>query len=376
MFFMQIILYMVIPASCYSKHVFVKLADGGTSRPIRIMPLEHNHDGNQKDEAETKLPYADALFAGQQEENGNESDTQDYAVIPQSDMSENGLSSSHNDGQIITPDKILDSDLTSMDDAQGLTPQTEMIPTKTYTKLPSITKSLTSTLSTMSSTVSQSSSETTHRSKPILPCHTDCLDALKAMRLYAKPNEYLSQGSNLTLTCELPLNSSYILEDLYWLYHPENSPTHQCSLTKSEFLHSCQGFHIITDTDDRNSSFIQDSITVTNVLVNHSGQYMCQVKLTCCHKSQEHVMNKEKILPITVQIWQLDYTTDLVIAGSITASLAIVVIVGSYYISRRQRTQYIFITKDIHEIKASAVLHIPLVDDDNDSFDSNFDTHE
>lgn len=351
---------MVIPVSCYSERVFVELVDGRASRPLRIMPLGHNHSENKKDEdAETKLPHADALSAGHPQENVNKSDPQDYAIVPQSDKSENGLRSSHNDGQ---------------------TPHTELILTETYTKLTGITKSLTSSLPTTLSTESPLSSETemttTHKSKPTLPCHTDCLEALGAMRLYAKSKDYLSQGSNLTLTCELPLNSSFILEDLYWLYHPENSPAHQCSLTKSEFLPSCQGFHTIIDTDDRNDTFIQDSITITNVLVNHSGQYMCQVKLTCCHESQEHVMNKEKMLPITVQIWLMDYTTDLVIAGSITATLAIVVIVGSYYISRRQRAQYIFITNEVHEIKASAVLHIPLVDDDNDSFDSNFDTHE
>ncbi|XP_068217002.1 uncharacterized protein [Palaemon carinicauda] len=360
MFFMQIILYLVIPCFCYSERVFVELADGGMSRPIEVMPLEHDHsDGTKNKLPDANRPQAEALSAGSGDgeiTSLDDSETQDYDDVPEPDKSENGLTNFHN--------KLSDTEEMEILDPESPENPTEVIPTRLQME------ELESTVQYQSPAESEMTSQ---EPKHLLPCHQDCMDALAAMSLYVKPETYISQGSNLTLTCELPLNSSFILEDLDWLYHPENTPTHQCSLIKSEFLPQCEGFHTIIDTDDRNNTFIQDSITITNVLLNHSGQYMCQVKLTCCMKSKEHVMNKEKEIAITIQINLTDYTIDLAIAGSIALTLAIVVIGGNYYISRRQNNQYIFITDDVHEFKASAVLHIPLVDDDNDSFDSNFD---
>lgn len=112
---------------------------------------------------------------------------------------------------------------------------------------------------------------------PIPYCHQSCLKALNATHMYSNDSLILSQGSDLTLICELPLNTTFYLVNLIWLFHPANSPDGQCSPSTQEFIPSCHGFQTIKNTDDRNSSILKETITLSNVLVNHTGRYMCQV---------------------------------------------------------------------------------------------------
>ncbi|XP_071544943.1 uncharacterized protein [Panulirus ornatus] len=212
---------------------------------------------------------------------------------------------------------------------------------------------------------------------PIPYCHQSCLKALNETHMYSNSSLTLSQGSDLTLICELPLNTKFYLVNLVWLFHPDNSPDGQCSLTTQEFISSCQGFQTIKNTDDRNSTLLREIITLSNILVNHTGRYMCQVQMTCCPNSQEHIMSQERIFHVTIKVWTANYTYELAMAGSVAVSLILIMVAVSFYLHKQRDDDYITIEKQINEIKQLTVLHMPLIDDqDNDSFDSNFDEQD
>lgn len=86
-------------------------------------------------------------------------------------------------------------------------------------------------------------------------------------------------------------------------------------------------------------------------------------------------MNHE--LSSRVTVWLRDYTIDLAITGSLAVGLVLLLTAGSIYLARQNHGDYVAITDKTLDVKPMTVLHIPLVDDqDNDSFDSNFDEQE
>lgn len=406
MFIKFIIIALVAQTGYHAERVHVKLANGGTSRPIVIYPFHGNENKNDKIQL-PMFPIADALFMDNPNAEHKKSDSDDAKtkdgdklVAKQSEV-KNPLDMAQQDEPVdkkpttsayedpIGPVKTESNDENNDYPNTG---HTGLTSTKISTQVPTTSSTSTTTKTPLVITSQPHTSlapptslpssiapvPSTDGPDPASTCHQSCLEALNTTRLYSEQNLLLSQGSDLTLICELPLDpSSFILEDLIWLYHDEGSPTHQCSLTVQEFLPLCQGFQTIKDTKDRNSTFVQESITVTNMLTNYTGQYMCQVRVTCCPKSHEHIMSEERTSHVKVQVWMADYTVDLAIAGSIALVLAIIILAGSFLISRKRSARYSFIETDIPEIKPPTVLHIPLVDDqDSDSFDSNFDEQD
>lgn len=99
--------------------------------------------------------------------------------------------------------------------------------------------------------------------------------------------------------------------------------------------------------------------------------------MTCCPDSQEHIMSQERISHIIIEVWTANYTYDLAMAGSVAVCLLLIVIGVSFCLRQHRDDDYITIEEEIKEIKPLTVLHMPLIDDqDNDSFDSNFDEHD
>lgn len=88
-------------------------------------------------------------------------------------------------------------------------------------------------------------------------------------------------------------------------------------------------------------------------------------------------MNQECTSHVTVQVWTESYTIDLVVAGSVAVVLLAVLLGVTYYRSRLEHEDYITVEDQIKEVNPTTVLHMPLIeDDDNDSFDSNFDEQD
>ncbi|XP_037778687.1 uncharacterized protein LOC119575252 [Penaeus monodon] len=239
------------------------------------------------------------------------------------------------------------------------------------TELPNLTPENSTTLPS-----STNPSLSTVTPAPPSLCHQECLAALNAIHLHPHTSLTLRQGSELTLQCEVPLAPPVVMESVVWLYQSDDIGKGQCALTPKDFIPPCQGFQTISHINDRNATFIKDTIGVGNLQANYSGQYMCQVQITCCPQSeQEHVMNHE--LSSRVTVWLRDYTIDLAITGSLAVGLVLLLTAGSIYLARQNHGDYVAITDKTLDVKPMTVLHIPLVDDqDNDSFDSNFDEQE
>ncbi|MPC08553.1 hypothetical protein E2C01_001143 [Portunus trituberculatus] len=100
--------------------------------------------------------------------------------------------------------------------------------------------------------------------------------ALNSTHLTSSDTLTLSEGSSLTLECHMPLVPELILEDMLWLFHPRGTPEGQCSLTPHKYLHSCAGFPSISETDDRNETFLRQTLAFSDMKTNHTGDYICQ----------------------------------------------------------------------------------------------------
>nr|XP_053636871.1 uncharacterized protein LOC128691915 [Cherax quadricarinatus] len=440
MFFIYILLLTVGNIVCHPERVIVKLANGGTSRPILVQPFKHNHDhlvqplehNHEPPSISTTIdknlvPVPQALTQGQphKEENKgkavefekgtnslqkivNDSDTAPHNTDVDRKGAQEKYLQNHTQKSVVTSqrgsanDKVYSEhtthsvtiaevnsfyiDINGEDNLREgrdidenievlsikmITPQTTVKSTKEIltTEIPHTPKIPLEQTSTPQST--RDAGVSPSMAPPELPCHESCIAALNKTILYGDTSLVLSQGSDLTLVCELPLNVSLYRENLIWLFHPNNSPEGQCSLTTQEFLPSCYGFQSIKNTDDRNATFLRETITLSNIQTNHTGQYMCQVQLTCCLNSKEHTMSQERIL--YVRVWISNYILDLAVTGTVAAALLLLVVAVTYYLTQRQHDDYA-IVEDMRDIKPSTVLHMPLIDDqDNDSFDSNFD---
>ncbi|KAG7171004.1 uncharacterized protein LOC121863859 [Homarus americanus] len=461
---MYILLLLVGHVMCIPERVFVKLANGGTSRPILVQPLYHHHglpyDGTSK--GKHKLPVPEALSQDHENKASEQGDSvhakgtgemnsiqenitrnlpkDSLQVNPQIGPKESdsyGKNAAESNSQQDRIDKSNDAFQDKTQDAKTLNVHPSVLSDNGDTNLnenfhlgvimkdednfrlerdtnyddPDITRSTGIIISTLApitiKTTSKATSEETkyttttsikptttpkepmstsyttrvsptspltNSPPPVLPCHESCLKALNATHLYSNNSLILGQGSDLTLFCELPLDASFYIENLIWLFHPYNSPNGQCSLTTQEFISSCYGFQSVKNTDDRNDTFLRETITLDNIQVNHTGQYMCQVQITCCPDSKEHIMNQERILQVTVQVWTSNYTLDLTVAGSTVICLLLLLIGVNYYLHKCRNDDYVMVEDQIKEMKPTTVLHLPLIEDqDNDSFDSNFD---
>lgn len=339
-----LLLLLGIVASCGGYEiVIVKLANGGTSRPIKLMPLypeeeeeDHHPEEDLFSDTDT-LPDPEALVWTESyiatpttSSSSRAPNNVLYALTNSENKTERSLSavqpttdntgSQHTKEASVTGKHDYMSDIEESLDAQPVstldnvgdprepreaagndegppepsssssTGQHTTIkqkeeatisssPTTSTTTIESTTSIPTTTTGHQPSVPSSSSSSSTHSPLPptVPTCHQSCLAALNATRLYSNQSLILSQGSDLTLICELPLESTFVLENLIWLFHPDNSPVGQCSLTTQEFLPSCQGFQTVKNTDDRTTTFLRETLTLMNMLANHTGQYMCQV---------------------------------------------------------------------------------------------------
>lgn len=357
--------------------VVVHLADGGTSRPIMVDPLGHEHPdqampealalnapppGTQEEDAGSAGNHLDAHEGGGQ--NDNKVDDNNHAWEGETGMSQ-------------------DSDEEIINDAIQLN-LTSTSNTLTTTSISTSTTTLTSTTSTSTSTSTTTSTSTkiaittanqpentqttTNTQQPLQPCHLSCLEALNSTHLTSNNTLTLSAGSSLTLECHMPLVPELILEDMLWLFHPGGTPEGQCSLTPNKYLNSCAGFPSISETDDRNETFLRQTLTFSDLETNHTGDYMCQVQVTCCPGQQQHLMSQQHKVKVSVKIWWADYTTELAVTGVVAAVLLLSLLGVSAY-GWRQRSNNYYPTV---EVEAPAIHHLPFIDDqDTDSFDSN-----
>nr|XP_045621574.1 uncharacterized protein LOC123772445 [Procambarus clarkii] len=386
MYSAYILLLLVGGTIGHPKRVFVKLANGRTSRPILVQPFKHDHEhhGTTISIDKSMLPIPEALIQGHLNKTENKH-TNGNDIIEEGSSLPNivnnlpeylprvnsGIATENSDvyskDQRVGRGVEANLELTEIITSFPTTTKTTTTETTQTTKIPSVPPTTTKPTQALPDSISTASTA--------LPCHESCLAALSATKLYSNGNLVLSQGSDLTLTCELPLNTTIYTDNLIWLFHPYNSPQGQCSLTTQEYIPSCHGFQSITNTDDRNDTFLRETITLSNLQTNHTGQYMCQVELTCCLSSNEHIMNQERILHITV--WMSNYALDLAIAGSVTIGLLLLVLAVNCFLFQRHHDDYITVEDQIKEIRPSTVLHMPLIDDqDTDSFDSNFDEQD
>lgn len=270
---------------CLEERVEVDLADGGITRPVLLFPLEHNHE-NQDHNTEIARPIRSAQ------------EPDDPFDIP-NPPSETDTGDSHNMGENTDNNaENLEGQGGEVDEESFSTPKTTQqalnnIPTTTTqstttTPFSTTTKAKQTPSPPISHPSISSSSISPSPPKPSLPhttltpptphlCHHACLDALSAVTLYTNHTLKPKQGSDLTLICELPINPSLYIENLIWLFHSLDSPEGQCSLTTQRYLESCPGFTTVTNTDDRNATFLRQVLTLANLQTNHTGEYLCQV---------------------------------------------------------------------------------------------------
>ncbi|ROT63655.1 hypothetical protein C7M84_018459 [Penaeus vannamei] len=353
---------------CQQDIVVLKLADGGTSKPHLLLPL-HDH-------IDPEMPIAAPQLSLMHKEEVSDS-TQDEEVtqasittLPSGKRSVQQETQTE-DARGSSPDAATGGHQSTQKPTESSpevgTTTASMLPTELPTWTPEKPTTLPSSTNPSLSTVTPA---------PPSLCHQECLAALDAIRLHPHTSLTLRQGSELTLQCEVPLAPPVVMESVVWLYQSDDIAKGQCALTPKDFIPACQGFQTISHINDRNATLIKDTIGVGNLQANYSGQYMCQVQITCCPQSdQEHVMNHE--LSSRVTVWLRDYTIDLAITGSLAVGLVLLLTAGSIYLARQNHGDYVAITDKTLDVKPMTVLHIPLVDDqDNDSFDSNFDEQE
>lgn len=159
------------------------------------------------------------------------------------------------------------------------------------------------------------------------------------------------------------------LEEQLWLFHPGGTPEGRCSLTPHESLHLCPGFPAVSETDYNNGTYLRQVLTLSSLGANHTGEYMCQVRVTCCPGSRQHLMAQQQEARVSVTVWWSDYSVQLAVTGAVAAMLILALIGVSLYGWRQGRKA------DHYEcpigVEAQGVLHLPLIDDrDTDSFDS------
>ncbi|KAK4306370.1 hypothetical protein Pmani_021800 [Petrolisthes manimaculis] len=396
--FYAIFLLLTWSSQCLTERVVVNLADGGTSRPILLLPLEHSHD-NHGPNIEVALPtrrareQEDPFDIPNPPSETDTGDTQSKDTVPPNSNNNQDVYTEHNADY--SEDR---EEQNGVDDEGHLStpknPQQEIIKTSTM-HAPAISTTMNTTTEMKQTTTSPLYKTSTPYSiispsspKPSLPpttlttptpllCHQSCLNALNATTLYTNQTLTLEQGSDLTLICELPINPSLNVENLIWLFHSLGSPEGQCSLTSQRYLASCPGFTTVTNTDDRNATFLRQVLTLANLRENHTGEYFCQVEVTCCPRTQEHPMTQECTVGVTVSVWWADYTLDLAVAGTLAAVLIAILVGVTVWLNwRRRRAYFSRDRKQASGNTTSAVLHLPLIDDDDDSFDSNSDVQE
>lgn len=96
-----------------------------------------------------------------------------------------------------------------------------------------------------------------------------------------------------------------------------------------------------------------------------------QVQVTCCPGDQQHVMAKQCEAQVSVKVWWANYTLELAGTGVVAGVLLLTLLGVSVYGWRHgSKNHYL----PIMEVEAPAVLHLPLIDDqddeDTDSFNS------
>lgn len=88
-------------------------------------------------------------------------------------------------------------------------------------------------------------------------------------------------------------------------------------------------------------------------------------------------MTQERTVSVTVSVWWADYTLDLAVAGTLAAVLIAILVGVNIWLNWQQKRGYIHLDeKRASGNTTSTVLHLPLIDDDDDSFDSNSDVQE
>ncbi|CAL4137196.1 unnamed protein product [Meganyctiphanes norvegica] len=377
---------------CDDDFIIMKLADGGTSSPIKLM-AEESEDAYENTILETDV---ENIYEKNKIINSHDKrELETESILPESDTIHPDLQNSNllSEFSTISPQTNTETNTILTD---------QVIPTVFTTNIPPTTlpEETTESTSIMASTISTTISPTTLSVEPTTPkttsvvqstipnssessvvtpttetkiCHESCRSDVGAIYLYQLQTTLtLPVGSNLTLVCELPLTANFTLENLLWLYEAERTP--ECSLTSEEFITSCRGFQVIHNEDDRNETFIKKTLDITGLSHNNTGTFICQAEVTCCRDtSDENVIIRQEYL--NVKIWHSDYSLDFAIMGSVAAVMILAVATISFLISRRRRIAYVPIDDRIIEVKPTNVLHMPLVqyDDDNDSFDSNFD---
>ncbi|XP_047489143.1 uncharacterized protein LOC125039345 [Penaeus chinensis] len=377
--FLFLTLFSLKASLCQPEIVVLKLAEGGTSKPHRLLPL-HDHKDSEMPTAAAQLSllHEEEMSASTQQDEDKSQNANVKQQVTQESMTilPSGKRSVQHERQ--TEDARSSSPDSATGGFQPTLKPTETSPavrTTTASTSPTELPNWTPEKNTTFPSSTNPSLSTVTPAPPSL-CHQECLAALNAIRLHPHTSLTLRQGSELTLRCEVPLAPPVVMESVVWLYQSDDIGRGQCALTPKDFIPPCQGFQTISHINDINATLIKDTIGVGNLQANYSGQYMCQVQITCCPRSeQEHVMNHE--LSSRVTVWLRDYTIDLAITGSLAVGLVLLLTAGSIYLARQNHGDYVAITDKTLDVKPMTVLHIPLVDDqDNDSFDSNFDEQE
>lgn len=361
--------------------VAVTLVDGGTSPPPAVSPLSHDHsdqplpDASSKNEATSSQAEAagsveDHVEAHEKEQNNSTVEENNHTG------KENGMIQVTDDGivNVTQPKPQTSSTSTTTTSTSTRTSTSTSISTSTSTSttthlVPSAKTTTKVTITTKDQ--SQNSQAPTTAQPPLHPCHLSCLGALNATHLTPNDSLALSAGSSLTLECQMPLVPELVLVDMLWLFHPGGTPEGRCSLTPHKYLPTCPGSPTLSETDYRNGTFLKQTLTLSDLGTNHTGDYMCQVQVTCCPGEEQHTMAKQCEAQVSVRVWWADYTLELagtgVVAGVLLLTLFGVSVYGWKY---GNKNHYL----PVVEVQPSAVLHLPLIDDqddqDTDSFNS------
>lgn len=278
---LSLLLFPFRPSLCQQEVVVLKLAEGGTSRPHRLLPLHDHHKDPQLPSAAPQLGlrHEEDMSASTQEQKDKSPKTTIKWQVTQARATvlPNGKRSvDQDDAQRSSPDSTTGGYQSTLKPTEisstKVTTTTTMKPTELSTWTPEKSTTLSSSTNPFLTTVT---------STPPSACHQECRAALNATRLHPHTSLTLRQGSELTLQCEVPLAPSLVMENLVWLYQSDDIAKGQCSLTTQPFLPSCQGFQTIKHIYDRNATLIRDTISVGNLQANYSGQYMCQVSTSC-----------------------------------------------------------------------------------------------
>lgn len=256
--------------------VVIKLANGGTSRPFKVGPLDHNHS--------VLSPLWPQSLNAPPPENQSEvtgsteviwRDMENEEIVEEKDhTTENSVTVKAADYEETNITQSQTSDITKP------TTTTATQGTRKSTKISTSTSTTKPTVKISSTTPEQpQTSQGPTSLPPLLPCHQSCLEALNSTYLIPNDNVILNAGSSLTLECQMPLVSDLILEELLWLFHPGGSVEGRCSLTRNKHLHSCPGFQALSETDYNNGTFLKQILTLSGLRANHTGDYMCQVNM-------------------------------------------------------------------------------------------------